>query len=50
MKAVRSRVKIYNDRMKKLEKAAVAALKKTTEYLHKEIVSGCTKRYRSITG
>lgn len=38
MKAVRSRVKIYNDRMKKLEKAAVAALKKTTEYLHKEIV------------
>lgn len=38
MKAVRSRVKIYNDRVKKLEKAAVAALEKTTEYLHKEIV------------
>lgn len=38
MKAVRSRVKIYSDRVKKLEKAAVAALEKTTEYLHKEIV------------
>lgn len=38
MKAVRSRVKIYNDRVKKLEKAAVAALEKTTEYLHTEIV------------
>lgn len=37
MKAVRSRVKIYNNRVKRLEKAAIAALKDTTEELQQEI-------------
>ena len=37
MKAVRSRVKIYNDRVKKLEKAAKEALAKTTDELRQEI-------------
>lgn len=38
MKAVKSRVKIYDKRVKQLEKKAVTALEKTTEYLHKEVV------------
>lgn len=38
MKTVKSRVKIYNSRIKNLEKAAVAALEKTTEHLHTEII------------
>lgn len=38
MKAVKSRAKIYDKRVKQLEKKAVTALEKTTEYLHTEVV------------